>query len=61
MTFWELGCMGLLEAPDGFFEGLPTVMSTFAYFILCPFSLMNLSYKRDYMSPTSPNKLLSLV
>lgn len=61
MTFWELGCMGLLEAPDGFLEGLPTVMSTFAYFTLCPFSLMNLSYKRDYMSPTSPNKLLSLV
>lgn len=36
-TFWELGCMGLLEAPDGFFECLPTVISTFAYFTLCPF------------------------
>lgn len=53
--------MGLLDVSDGYLGCLPNVLSTLAHFTLCPLSLMNLSYEHDYMSPTSPNKLLDLV
>lgn len=33
----------------------------FARFTLCPFSIINLGCAHGYMSPASPNKLLSLV
>lgn len=57
-----LCCIELLDA-SGFLECLPNVIffPRFAHFISCPFSIINLSHEHGYMSPASPDKLLSLV